>query len=312
MSFLRKLVTSDQPAKRVYNAVRVQVFDPNRGRVLQVRQRGSFPGTVDLRPQDIPIVNQGQEGSCTANGSTGLFGFIIKKLFGVTFQGSRNFVYYNERALHGQTGEDSGAEVSDSVNVLRDQGVCSETEWPYNTGNFTTKPTDKCYTDALQQKLLDPMQIRPNIADMKACLAEGFPFVLGFTVYSSFESSAVSNTGIMPMPKKGEKVLGGHEVMAIGYIDEQGNASFLRQSDAIAYSARKAVSKLSHALRVVTRMRTFAVTPPNNVIICRNSWGTGWGDKGYFYMPIPFISNPDYASDFWTGRKATYQDQAPK
>lgn len=31
----------------------------------------------------------------------------------------------------------------------------------------------------------------------------------------------------------------------------------------------------------------------------RNSWGN-WGVQGYFFMPYAFISNPNYASDFWT------------
>jgi C1A family cysteine protease len=33
--------------------------------------------------------------------------------------------------------------------------------------------------------------------------------------------------------------------------------------------------------------------------ICLNSWGTGWGDKGFFYMPYSFASNPNYLSDVW-------------
>lgn len=35
----------------------------------------------------------------------------------------------------------------------------------------------------------------------------------------------------------------------------------------------------------------------------RNSWGPDWGDNGYFFMPFSFITNPAYASDFWTMRK---------
>lgn len=34
------------------------------------------------------------------------------------------------------------------------------------------------------------------------------------------------------------------------------------------------------------------------VFIARNSWGTGWGDKGYFYMPFNVI-NPNMSSDYW-------------
>ena len=54
---------------------------------------------------------------------------------------------------------------------------------------------------------------------MKGCLASGFPFVFGFTVYESFESQEVAKTGMVPMPAAGESVLGGHAVLAVGYDD---------------------------------------------------------------------------------------------
>jgi C1A family cysteine protease len=61
-----------------------------------------------------------------------------------------------------------------------------------------------------------------NLADMKGCLAEGYPIVYGFTVYESFESQEVASAGNVPMPKHGEKVMGGHCVVAVGYDDDEG------------------------------------------------------------------------------------------
>ena len=52
---------------------------------------------------------------------------------------------------------------------------------------------------------------------MRACLADGFPFVFGFTVYESFESAEVAKTGIVKMPGSKEQVIGGHAVVGVGY-----------------------------------------------------------------------------------------------
>lgn len=37
----------------------------------------------------------------------------------------------------------------------------------------------------------------------------------------------------------------------------------------------------------------------NQQYIVRNSWGTRWGDKGYFYMPFEVIQDTSMSEDFW-------------
>lgn len=33
--------------------------------------------------------------------------------------------------------------------------------------------------------------------------------------------------------------------------------------------------------------------------LVRNSWGTGWGEGGYFWMPFEYVLSPKFSSDFW-------------
>ena len=176
------------------------------------------PPSVDLRPNCSPIEDQGNLGSCTANALVGNLEFLEIK-DSVQFSNlSRLFVYYNERIIENTVNYDSGAEIRDGIKTLNKQGVCKENQWPYNIFRFKTKPTAKCYTDAATHKIVE--YARLNIIDeMKTCLATGYPFVFGFSVYESFETEEAATTGIIPMPSKDEQLLGGHAVMACGYND---------------------------------------------------------------------------------------------
>jgi len=220
-----------------------------------------LPPHVDLRPTCSPIEDQGQLGSCTANALVGALEFLeVKDKIARFTNLSRLFVYYNERVIEGSVNSDAGAMLRDGIKTLAKQGVCSETNWPYNIANFTKKPPQACYQEALKFQILSYARIN-TVDEMRATLAEGFPFVFGFSVYQSFESAQVAKTGIVNMPEKGEKQLGGHAVLCVGYDDA------------------------------------------NKRFTVRNSWGTGWGMKGYFTIPYAYLENRSLSDDFWTVRR---------
>ena len=183
---------------------------------------GQIPTSVDLRADCPPVYDQGQLGSCTANAIAAAIEFDMMKQ-GMTpiFTPSRLFIYYNERVMEGTVSSDAGAQIRDGIKSVGTQGDCPEDEWPYDPAKFAVQPPQPCYDDAVKHKAVLYRSIDQNLADMKGCLAEGYPFVYGFTVYESFESDAVAKTGNVPMPSSGEAIKGGHAVVAVGYNDQE-------------------------------------------------------------------------------------------
>lgn len=179
-----------------------------------------LPPKVDLRAQCPAVYDQGELGSCTANAIGGAIHFDrMKQKLQPDFVPSRLFIYYNERVIEHSVDSDSGAQIRDGIKSVAKQGDCPEPEWPYDISAFRDKPTKKCYQDARKYKAVDYARVTRTLNQMKGCLASGYPFVYGFTVYESFESDAVAKTGEVSMPSPKEQVLGGHAVLAVGYDD---------------------------------------------------------------------------------------------
>ncbi|WP_052207543.1 C1 family peptidase [Sinomonas humi] len=222
---------------------------------------GALPASTDLTAQCPPVYDQGQLGSCTANAIAGALEFDADKegISGYTTP-SRLFIYYNERVMENTVSSDSGAQIRDGIKSVGAQGACPEAEWPYEIAKFADQPSQQCYTDAKEHRAVAYQRVARSLQQMQGCLAAGYPFVFGFTVYESFESQEVAQSGVAPMPAPNEQVLGGHAVVAVGY------------------------DNASQRFRV------------------RNSWGTGWGQGGYFTMPYQYLLSTGLSSDFWTIR----------
>ena len=202
-----------------------------------------LPKKVDLREFCSTVENQEALGSCTANALAGNLEYLDKKgvLDSAKYSSSevekhilprsnsialeytdvsRLFIYYNERVLEDTVDYNSGATLRDGIKTLKKTGACWETTWSYLIERFSRKPSKQSYLEAKKHRIESYHRIG-TLSEMLICLAEGYPFVFGFTVYESFQSQRVAKTGVANMPGKKEKVLGGHAVLAVGYNQKQ-------------------------------------------------------------------------------------------
>lgn len=183
-----------------------------------------LPRKMDLRENCSEVEDQGDLGSCTAQALAGNLEFLDKKIDLNYTDVSRLFIYYNERLIEDTVDYDSGASLRDGIKTLKAYGVCWEANWPYLLKKFTHKPPSKCYAEA-KKHCIESYHRITRMPEMLTCLAEGYPFVFGFTVYESFETQRVAKRGVVNMPRKKERAIGGHAVMAVGF--DQGAKRFL-------------------------------------------------------------------------------------
>lgn len=177
----------------------------------------AIPTKVNLSEKCPPVYDQGQLGSCTANAIAGAIEFDQKK----KFVPSRLFIYYSERVMEGSVESDSGAQIRDGIKSVATEGAPPERLWPYEIDKFRDAPSPAAVSAARSDLVILYQRLLQDLNTMKGCLASGYPFVFGFTVYQSFESSTVAKTGVLKMPASKEKTMGGHAVMAVGYDDNK-------------------------------------------------------------------------------------------
>lgn len=231
------------------------------------------PPTADLRKWCSPIENQLSLGSCTANAGVGIVEYFEKRAFGKYIDASRLFLYKVSRDLLHWTG-DTGAFLRTTMGGLVLFGVPPEEYWPYVVADFDKEPSAFCYAfaqsyQAIVYYRLDPQGVSAKdlLKRIKLHAAAGLPAMFGFSVYASYTQAATD--GKIPYPTSGENRVGGHAVVAVGYDDGM-------------------VIKNTNQGAVATK----------GALLIRNSWGTGWGDHGYGWLPYDYVLN-GLAVDWW-------------
>lgn len=223
----------------------------------------------DLSKYVQHVYDQKDLNSCTANALCAAYGLDLTTSGGY-FNPSRLFLYYNIRERKGNVITDSGASIRETVKSMNREGVCDEPLWPYVVKKFMERPQQWCYSAAVGNNLYKYERLDQDINQFRACLKKNCPFVFGFNVYKSFESIADFSNGDMPMPT----------------VREQ-------RSQPIGQHAVVAVGYDDSKRRIKVL----------------NSWGSNWGDRGYFYMPYDFIKDSRFCFDFW---KTTFASERGK
>jgi len=179
----------------------------------------ALPPRVDLRAGCSHVEHQGTLGSCTAQAIVACVEYLEIKATKTWVDLSRLFLYYKERELEDSIDVDRGAYIRDGIKVLAKTGVPHEETWPYVESKWKTKPSQAAHQEAAQHRISDYQRLN-SLYDMQSCLAAGFPFVFGFSVYESFEQGPVRQNGVMSLPGSNERMVGGHAVTAVGYDNE--------------------------------------------------------------------------------------------
>lgn len=248
----------------------------------------TLPASMDLRTWCSPIEDQLALGSCTAQAGVGLIEYYERKAFGTHINASRLFLYKVTRNLLGWDG-DYGAYMRTTMGAMALFGVPPEKYWPYtdrkapgSSGErtFNEEPPAFLYAfadnfKAISYFRLDPTGTNVNtlLTRIKAYLSARMPAFFGFTVYSSINQAGT--TGEIPFPSSVDSAVGGHGIVAVGFDD-----------------AKQITNKANNK-------------KTKGALLIRNSWGTGWGDKGYGWLPYDYVLK-GLARDWWTLFKMDY------
>ena len=215
--------------------------------------------SVDLSSQMPPVGNQGQQGSCAA----WAIGYYQKThyewlehewdLNQTSHQFSPKFIY---NQING--GADLGSGYSDAFALITDQGCATMADCPYNQNDYTNWPSESAYARAIPYRGGTShwfwMTDTNGINQAKQRLDSGYTTVIGINVYSNFDNiDSFDYTYCVADTYGGNR--GGHAVTIIGYND------------------------------------TMTTNDGTGAFKMINSWGTGWGQSGFWWMSYVAATN---------------------
>jgi len=220
-----------------------------------------LPDAVDHSAHMPPVGSQGSSPSCTAWALCYYYKTYQEwfehgwSVLDSAHQFSPAFTY--NQACRGGT---LGSYASDIMKVIVDQGCANLHDSPFNAPDHTTWPSETAYYHALPFRAQAACWIDCSndvgILALKAHLADGDNADLGFYVWGNFDNINAYDTVYCVADKTGSN-RGGHHVCILGYDDS------------------RATHDGPGAFRIV------------------NSWGTGWGNRGYAWISYAAVKDAE-------------------
>ncbi len=176
-----------------------------------------LPKRFDYTASMTPVRDQGSDGTCVAFASVvGVKEYEDSKEYRKLIELSPRYVYSLCKQFDGAPDEE-GTYPRVAMKVLLNYGVCPENEWPYKP-HQKDRPKKNANKDAKRYRIKAYARLN-SVVEMKRSLLVNGPFLAGVKVFASWMSRKALNTGLIPMPKRNEELLGGHAICIVGFDD---------------------------------------------------------------------------------------------
>ena len=228
------------------------------------RKARKRPEAVDWREYCGPVEDQQNLPTSSAHACVALIQYFERRARGRLRQLSRLFVHNNACRMRGEA-QNQDVSLRSIFNAAVRCGIPPERHWPYDASLMDREPDAFAYSfqrnfRRLRYLRLDSRQLAPPEVLERL---KSF-LAAGFPFAFGFSvCSSMIDDGQIAFPTAADSVIGGHAVVAIGYDD---------------------------GLRIRS---------DKGALLVRNSWGQGWGEAGYGWLPYSYVEQR-LAVDFWT------------
>ncbi len=134
---------------------------------------------------------------------------------------SANAAYWHGRARYGIAGEDGGGYIRGVMHIGHKVGVCSEDSWPSRLDTINVRPSMKAEIEGVHRAKGSYERITETgpwrAEKVLDALQSNCPVIFGTQVTSAFMMHR--GEGTIAAPKPGEVLVGGHALLAIGFVE---------------------------------------------------------------------------------------------